>query len=140
MNSRQKLAIKIMDWSKGGNPSYALGSSWFTNHEVTTEVVYNTILEYERILSEPGTLTLKEIRELKTLINRIIKAAGCVLVLDAIDAAMESRLVGVFQTNDELETAMKADKAAVNGRSYEKHLAKIGESYGIKDSFNWLLV
>ena len=109
MISKKKLALKIMDWSKGGNPSYALGSSWFAGHEVPTEVVYNTILEYERILNEPGTLTVKEIRELKTLINRIIKAAGCVLVLDAVDAAMESRLVGVFVSNVQLDEALSSN-------------------------------
>lgn len=77
LSKRQRLALRILDWHGGQDTGlYALGSSWFANHEVPLCVVNRACSELSRIAAKqvpfPETVTEKTITEVETLMTKIM--------------------------------------------------------------------
>jgi len=108
---------------------------------VPTKTVYDAIIELERVIhKQPTTVTDKDIVAVKKLINRIIKESGCVLVVYNADDH-EHTIIGVFQSNEDVEEAVKEYKSKSGSHGYFwKAFHKIGENWGTKDPIEWMLI
>ena len=78
-NNRQRIALHILEWHGGQDTGlYALGSSWFTKHEVPFNVVERAVSELIGIIRKdvpfPDTVTTATFKELKDLIAKIKRA------------------------------------------------------------------
>ena len=137
MNNRQRLALHILEWHRGSETAmYNLGSSWFYNHEISTEVVYNAIREIERTICDLYA-TKKEIVECKSLRNKIVKTAGCVFVLHVSEMDYKE-LLGVFATSEQVDDAILDYKKKYKGNCvYWKVLLKVGE--GFTKTLDWTM-
>lgn len=77
---RKQLALKLLDWH-GGQWSglYAVGSSWYTGHEVPMEEVQRADMELEKLINKevnyPETMTDQDIAELMELRKQLNEAA-----------------------------------------------------------------